>query len=91
MHIITDLFIHMNVHTILYSEADNILVSEWLEQYVPLSHFFNFTPLPDSKPVSGDGKTSTVPILDVDSDTYRYECICILFVYVYKTKYLATE
>mmetsp|Transcript_35613 Transcript_35613/g.33770 ORF Transcript_35613/g.33770 Transcript_35613/m.33770 type:complete len:564 (+) Transcript_35613:289-1980(+) len=56
---------------ILYSEADNILVSEWLEQYVPLSHFFNFTPLPDSKPVSGDGKTSTVPILDVDSDTYR--------------------
>jgi hypothetical protein len=59
---------------ILYSEEDNILVSEWLEQYVPLSHYFNFSPLPEVRTVSADGKTSTAaPILDVDSDTYRYK------------------
>jgi hypothetical protein len=49
---------------LLYDAKLGILVSEWLEQYIPLSHFFGFTP------IVSDGKVN-VPHLEVDSDTCR--------------------
>jgi hypothetical protein len=49
---------------LLYDANLGILVSEWLEQYIPLSHFFGFTP------IVSEGKVN-VPHLEVDSDTCR--------------------
>lgn len=49
---------------LLYDANLGILVTEWLDQYIPLSHFFGFTP------IVSEGKVN-VPHLEVDSDTCR--------------------
>lgn len=57
---------------LLYNDERQILVTEWLDCYLPLSHYFGFTPtLRTNKASSGMREPTTLPALEVDSDTCR--------------------
>ena len=64
---------------LLYDDMKQILVTEWLDRYLPLSHSFGFTPPPPPLPSSSlglnrglsDRNMRVSPNLEVDCDTCR--------------------
>ena len=58
---------------LLYNDEKQILVTEWLDSYRPLSRYFEFSPaLVAANAQSGVSfRHVTLPVLEVDSDTCR--------------------